>query len=258
MPIGKGFSVFIQKHRQVAGRLITYFMDQPDYDSFISAAAYVKDRVNTYLFQYALSVAAAHREDTKDIPTPTIVQVFPDRFVDPSILPKLREETTLVPPEDRRPIEIPQNYTASERELEQRLAYFREDIGINAHHWHWHLVYPSSGLPRIVNKDRRGELFYYMHSQVQARYNVERFAHRLPRVRPLSNFRETIPEGYFPKMVRSLNNRAYPPRFSNSVLQDVDRPEVTYEVADLERWRDRIFEAIDAKSVIMVNIIIKF
>lgn len=59
-------------------------------------------------------------------------------------------------------VNIPMNYTASELEIEQRLAYFREDIGINMSHWHWHVVYPASGPAEVVNKDRRGELFYYM------------------------------------------------------------------------------------------------
>jgi len=59
--------------------------------------------------------------------------------------------------------------TASVREPEHALAYFREDIGLNLHHWHWHLVYPSSGETNVVKKDRRGELFYYMHLQMLAR-----------------------------------------------------------------------------------------
>jgi tyrosinase len=68
------------------------------------------------------------------------------------------------------PIEIPQNFTATDLELEHRVAYFREDLGINLHHWHWHLVYPLSGPQQLVNKDRRGEIFYYMHQQIIARY----------------------------------------------------------------------------------------
>lgn len=62
------------------------------------------------------------------------------------------------------------NFTASDREQEQRLAYFREDIGVNMHHWHWHLVYPGEGPLNVVKKDRRGELFYFMHSQVSVRF----------------------------------------------------------------------------------------
>jgi len=83
-----------------------------------------------------------------------------------TVFPRLREEASVVPQGKRTPIEIPLNYTASDKEDEQRLAYFREDIGVNMHHWHWHLVYPGEGTPEIVNKDRRGELFYYMHGQV--------------------------------------------------------------------------------------------
>ena len=55
-------------------------------------------------------------------------------------------------------------------EPEQTLAYFREDVGVNSHHFHWHLVYPFMGPePRFYDKDRRGELFYYMHEQMLAR-----------------------------------------------------------------------------------------
>lgn len=61
------------------------------------------------------------------------------------------------------------DFTASDLEIEQRLAYFREDIGINLHHWHWHLVYPFAGSREVVDKNRRGELFYYMHRQITAR-----------------------------------------------------------------------------------------
>lgn len=117
-------------------------------------------------FQYALSVAVQHRPDTQDIQLPSVVQQFPDQFVDSAVFPRAREEGSLVPAESRVPVEIQMNFTASDREDEQRLAYFREDIGVNMHHWHWHLVYPGEGPLAVVAKDRRGELFYYMHNQV--------------------------------------------------------------------------------------------
>lgn len=68
------------------------------------------------------------------------------------------------------PVIIPKDYTASDLDEEHRVAYFREDMGINLHHWHWHLVYPFESNDRaLVDKDRRGELFYYMHQQIIAR-----------------------------------------------------------------------------------------
>lgn len=72
----------------------------------------------------------------------------------------------------QNPIENTNGPTASDLDIEHRVAYWREDLGLNLHHWHWHLVYPfgftEADLP-VVNKDRRGELFYYMHQQIVAR-----------------------------------------------------------------------------------------
>lgn len=61
----------------------------------------------------------------------------------------------------------------------------------------------------------------------------------------MNNLRERIIEGYFPKIIRGVNNRAYPSRFDNSILQDLNRDDDTIEIADLMRWIDRIHQAID-------------
>lgn len=140
-----------------------------------------------------------------------------------------------------------------------RLWYFREDIGANLHHWHWHLVYPfEADREDIVRKDRRGELFYYMHEQLVARFNCERFSNDLARVQRFNNLRDPIPEGYFPKMDSLVASRAWPPRFDNTRLSDLNREldQIKLDVADLERWRDRIFEAIHQGFVIDVDSVI--
>lgn len=127
-----GFSLFNQKHKQIAAQLTKIFLDTPDTSTLFSTAAYVKDRVNIYLYQYALSVAIQHRPDTKDIDLPSIVQTFPDQFIDPSAFPRAREELSLVSAGNRMNIEIPLNFTANDKEAEQRMAYFREGKYINS------------------------------------------------------------------------------------------------------------------------------
>ncbi|XP_065075624.1 phenoloxidase 8-like [Ochlerotatus camptorhynchus] len=247
------FSLFVEKHRDIAGRLIDLFAKLPDASTLMGVATYARDRLNPYMFQYALTVALQHRPDTKDVLIPSILELFPDQFVDPSVFPKLREEGNVVQDQVKRDtVNIEPNYTASDREPEQRMAYFREDIGVNMHHWHWHLVYPAGAPPEIARKDRRGELFYYMHSQIIARYNADRFCNRLARAKPLTNLREPITEAYFPKMVRSLNNRAYPARHDNQVMRDLNRVDndTIITVDELQRWRDRIIQAIDQGFVV--------
>lgn len=86
--------------------------------------------------------------------------------------------------------------------------------------------------------------------QLTARYNNERFCNRLERVKPLNNLRERIIEGYFPKIIRGVNNRAYPARFDNSILRDLNRDDDTVEIADLMRWTDRVHQAIDQGFVL--------
>lgn len=129
-----------------------------------------------------------------------------------------------------------------------------------------HLAYPSESSDiNVVRKDRRGELFYYMHQQVTARFNIERFCNNLPRSVPFTNFREPITEGYFPKLDTVMASRAFPGRNypcklskdltfcrikitarpSNFTLREIHRKadEVELDLSTIESWRDRILEA---------------
>jgi tyrosinase len=136
------------------------------------------------------------------------------------------------------------------------LWYFREDVGINSHHWHWHLVYPN--IMPDEDKDRkdyarRGELFYYMHQQVIARYNVERFCNRLARVTPFKNFRSNIGDGYYPKLTLENSSANWPGRMANSSLNDLNRKERNLSILEMERWVDRVSDAISTGFVHLPN-----
>ncbi|KAK5638829.1 hypothetical protein RI129_013124 [Pyrocoelia pectoralis] len=251
LPRHSNFSLFLPFHREIAGLLIDIFMGMRNTDELQSMAVYARDRVNPYLFNYCLCVSLLHRTDTQDLDVPTFMQAFPDKFVDGKVLAKVREEANIVPVGSRMPIEIPIDFTASNLEEEHRLAYFREDIGLNLHHWHWHLVYPFNGPRQIVAKNRRGELFYYMHEQIMARYNFERFCNALKRVTRFNDFRAPIKEAYFPKLDSMIASRAYPARVANQPIKDLNREQdqVKADIGTLERWRDRILAAIHSGVV---------
>lgn len=251
----ENFSLFVPKHRRAAGRLIEVFMGMKTVDDLKSVAVYARDRLNPYLFNYALSVTLMHRTDTKNLQVPSLITSFPDKFVDGTVLQKAREEANIIPDGSRMPIIIPRDYTASDLEPEHRVAYWREDLGLNLHHWHWHLVYPYDGPESIVRKDRRGELFYYMHQQIQARYNFERLCNKMARVERFLDWRKPIAEAYFPKLDSLVSNTGYPARVANSVIQNInrERDQIKLDISDLERWRDRIFAAIHSASIQMPN-----
>ncbi|GAB6030165.1 Polyphenol oxidase 1, variant 2 [Chamberlinius hualienensis] len=143
---------------------------------------------------------------------------------------------------------IPYTFAHTELDQEHRLAYFREDIGVNSHHWHWHLIYPTTWEPNPENptdiRDRKGELFYYMHHQIIARYEAERLSNGLGRVRPL-NFTHEFEEAYFPNLTLTISGRNYAARQAKSLPRDT--VDVTLEKMAL--WKSRIMNAIHTGQV---------
>jgi len=83
-----------------------------------------------------------------------------------------------------------------------------------------------------------------MHQQMCARYDCERLSNGLNRMVPFHNFEEKL-EGFAPhltSLVSGLHYASRPTGFSLRDLPDVD-------VQDMERWRERILEAIDLQHV---------
>src|SRR5215210_5138218 len=141
-----------------------------------------------------------------------------------------------------RPLGI--SSSSSSKDPESVLAWFREDPLANAHHEHWHIVYPHRGIPdennptKRMTKDRQGELFFYMHQQMLARYDTERIAVGLEPVKPLSNYSSDQLEGYDP------NLPGYSPRPNGIRLADVNRPSsFIYTIDELEKRRTRLLRA---------------
>ena len=92
--------------------------------------------------------------------------------------------------------------------------WFREDPLSNEHHEHWHWVYPRRPQNGVPVRERHGELFYYMHEQMLARYDVERVAAGLSRVAPFQDYDEQIGEGYDPGLLRTADGYGAPPALS--------------------------------------------
>ena len=83
-------------------------------------------------------------------------------------------------------------------------------------------------------QDRQGELFFYMHQQMLARYDAERRALGFGPVVPFADYREPIGEGY-------------EDRPSGQALRDVDRQDTgLLSLDDLESQRDRLLAAVTA------------
>ncbi|HEX2202064.1 MAG TPA: tyrosinase family protein [Longimicrobium sp.] len=126
------------------------------------------------------------------------------------------------------------------------LEWYREDPFANEHHEHWHVVYPIRGIPDgkggRKSKDRHGELFFYMHQQMLARYDVERLAVGKPPVAAFADYRERIAEGYDPGSL--LEESGFSVRREDLPLRDITDPAGPYTLADQETRRERFRDAI--------------
>ena len=81
--------------------LVIFISGLKSFDEFQSVCAYCRDRVNPYLFIYAMSVAVLHRPDTKNLQIPSLCEIFPEKFMDSSVFLKAREEAIVVPTASR-------------------------------------------------------------------------------------------------------------------------------------------------------------
>jgi hypothetical protein len=66
-------------------------------EDFLSLVAYCRDRMNPYMFVYALSVAILHRPDTKNVQVPALSEVFPEKYMDGALFERAKEESNIVP-----------------------------------------------------------------------------------------------------------------------------------------------------------------
>ncbi|HYN87052.1 MAG TPA: tyrosinase family protein, partial [Ardenticatenaceae bacterium] len=233
------FNVFDVTHERTALGLAQSFAQsaaaQPDtagLDAALDAAEAALATQNSDLVKFALSVFITNNPRGRNLYIPPAVEQSPELFI-PS-----------------RPNVSPAAAALGGLGAEAALDYFREDPDFNSHHAQWHRVYPASGSvdPNDENgppiaKDRQGELFWYMHQQMLARYDTERIALNLNPVVPFENYREMIPEGYRTEAI--IANR-YSGRDPDRLIANVRfnlGGGATLDVTDLEAARDQLREA---------------
>ncbi len=147
-----------------------------DEDGLDRALAMFEAAVPIYglnLVKYALLLFSTHEARGRLLPLPTYFERHPEL---------MGQFTGVV--------------AASSDGDEAKLDRWREDPFFNEHHEHWHIVYSSS-----TQKDRHGELFFYMHQQMLARYETERECRSAAPLTPLVDYVNPIPEGYRPDTV---------------------------------------------------------
>ncbi|CAL4187724.1 unnamed protein product, partial [Meganyctiphanes norvegica] len=121
---------------------------------------------------------------------------------------------------------------------ENRVSYFREDFGLNSHHYNWHLV-------NLPGTPRRNDYFIWNHLQMVARYNAERFSVGLPRVVAYADLRQPIEVGHSPNL--GFDNDEFGERPPNSTPANF--PEVVSSIHQFDEFKANIEHGISSGQV---------
>lgn len=179
------------------------------FEAFYQAAVWARRTLNCGLYVNAMYMAIQNRKDTERLSIPAPYEVLPNYFIRKEVLVKA---SSILAGQEITPTDsvrdegnayyLDANYTAMfyDNDDDSKLAYFREDIGLNSYYY-----LKKLRLSPWLNDDingRYGEHMYQMMKQFMARYNLERYANGLPEIDSIDwNSLPDIP--YDPELVYS-------------------------------------------------------
>jgi len=264
----ENFSVFNKRHLDRALRITAEMMrlanaspDEKGLDDVLDFYEQMRERENPDLVDYALMVFITHHPRGRALvhAIPPITLRNPE-FVAPSTAPAGRSLPgpelleVLAEAESEPGLAAVDSVFVGGALPSDELEWYREDPFANEHHTHWHVVYPTRGIPDPADpsgppkaQDRQGEIFFYMHQQMIARYDAERVALGLPRVSPLADYRAPVSVGYDPgPYMRSQGFGPRPPGARMVSIQGTS-------LSDQEGFRDELRRAVDGLAFGALN-----
>ncbi|EAT33747.1 AAEL013990-PA [Aedes aegypti] len=253
---GEMFSIYNYWHLKQTQMLFSFFYNSIDWDTYRKNVIWARENTNEGMFIFALTLSVLHRPDLQGLELPAIYELDPYFFfngdlIHDAMVHRMSDEEYGFYLERERNAAI-SNYTSkfsTNNFGEGKMAYFTEDIGLNAYYYYYMLEYPYflGGDEFGLNKDRRGELFLYMLQQLLARYYLERQSNVLGQIEELS-WEFPLKTGYYP-MLRYWNGIPFRPRENNYNMRSYD-PKKLQLIEDHEL---RIKRAIDSGFYIKAN-----
>lgn len=199
------WSVMYERHEEYVVGLVRLFYFAKNWETFQHAVYWARQNVNKQMFVYAFTIATLFRDDMQGVVMPAHYEIHPWSFFDSQALEwaehyKMHGFHHVKQMDNIYNVVIKANYSNAHGSLnyDHDLAYYLEDVGFNAFYYYFNLDYPfwtKGGEEHVLNKDRRGELYLYVHWQLLARWYMERLSHDLGEV-PAFNMYVPAESGY--------------------------------------------------------------
>jgi hypothetical protein len=160
------------------------------------------------------------------------LRIFVARWPNADVLPMPTLRQQLATLQNEQPQQLAMLSRAAERltaspSPEDVMAYYRHDLDLSDHHLHWHTLYRWSE----PVEDMQGRLFVYMHQQMLARYDTERFAAGLTPVVALLQW--DAPQSWKAAFAdKTLPKDALAPWITAFWIKDQDVPAAAYVAFD--------------------------
>lgn len=229
-----------------------------DWETFYNFMVWARFNLNPGMFIQSLTMGVLHRKGFEGFVLPPIYEITPYYFFNSYVIQQAQKaqmqgQNAFVKEGNYYTYTAYSNYTNEwvETNHDSKIAYFMEDIGLNAYYYYWNMDYYSylGGEEFGLNKDRRGEFFYYQIQQLLSRYYLERLSNGLDEI-PEFNYWEQLPTGFYSGLT-FFNGVNFPSR-SNYYMMHLNKDNQKY-LDQLYSWEHRIFEAIDSGYFLMPN-----
>lgn len=259
LPKHQVFSIFYDHHRDEAIALFHVLFFANDWDTFYKTACWAREHVNEGMFIYAMHASILHRKDTQGLILPAIYEINPYYFVNSEVIDKAYTYKMKHDMKDYKTFTIDANYTGwymNNNPTMRDMAYFTEDVDMNALYFYFNMDYPfwMSGEEYGLDKDRRGELFYWFHQQILAKYYLERLSNNHGSIH-IFDWEEPIKTGFVPTM-RYHNGLEFPTRpawihlmYNPHNQHHQGHDDNVFRLTEVEDFERRIRDAIDFGAV---------
>jgi len=235
------FSLFNTRQRQEALMLFKVLLFCHGWECAVKNAAFFRERMNEGEFIYAVYTVINHSRHGEVLVLPPMYEVTPHMFTNSEIIQKAYTAQMT-----QTPGNFHMQFTGTKKNPEQHVAYFGEDLGMNVHHVTWHMDYPFWWDDAYgYHLDRKGELFFWAHHQLTARFDSERLSNRLDMVEPLYWDRPIV-EGFAPHTTYRYGGE-FPTRPDNIKFSDIHG---VIRVRDMIIHEARVIDAIDHGYII--------
>ncbi|XP_072756205.1 hexamerin 70a [Anoplolepis gracilipes] len=209
LPRGELSSLYYPKQLKEIEALFRLFYYAKDFDTFYKTASWARVHMNEMQYIYALYVAVTHREDTKFIQLPPLYEIYPYAYFNSEVLEKAHHAKFFGKLDTKKfgnydTYIIPANYSAwyisHEYDIEHKLNYFTEDVGLNTYYFYFRLDNPfwlkseEFGLQKW-----RGVEYLYGHKLLMTRYYLERLSNDIGKIEDFDLHNEFY-TGYYPTM----------------------------------------------------------